>query len=308
MQGASITAHTFGSIDTGISSKGSLPYHPAFGRQVLFTSEPRPEPEDDELSTGQTISRMAQYVREDSRHPIIRRASYEATRGAAGDPRKEAAAIHTWVRGRVRFVQDAELAGAAGWPEDAEVLIRPVDLITMPDGQGDCDDFSMLAAAMLRAVGIPAAFKTIAADGADPDLYSHVYVVALLPGGPLVIDASHGPYAGWEARAVGKTRLWPIEEKRMRRLSGLGFDWDAAETIIGKGMDITGKILVPRFAVPQLAPGGYMQQGNNVYAQQQPGASSLAFPGVNVGGDATTILLIGAAALVMVAVLAGKRN
>jgi len=55
-------------------------------------------------------------------------------------------------------------APIAKQPELAEVLIRPVDLLAMRTPSGDCDDFSMLAAAMLRALGIRASFKTAAAD------------------------------------------------------------------------------------------------------------------------------------------------
>lgn len=60
-----------------------------------------------------------------------------------------------WARIRqdVQFRDDAELArGITADPEQAEVLIRPVDLVTMPRPQGDCDDQAMLCASMLRAL------------------------------------------------------------------------------------------------------------------------------------------------------------
>ncbi|MBZ5580908.1 MAG: transglutaminase-like domain-containing protein [Acidobacteriia bacterium] len=242
---------------------------------------------------------MAQLVREDSRSPIVRRAAHEAIAGAAGDPRGQAAAIHGWIRRHVRFVQDATLAGFSDDPDQAEVLIRPVDLLTMPQPKGDCDDFSMLAAAMLRSVGIDSAFKTVAAESGNPN-YSHVYVLALLPDGQTPLDASHGPTLGWEVTAQGKSRLWPLDEAQMNRtLSGLGVDWTAVESIAGKALDTTSKILIPRLAVPQLNPGQYVQQGNQVMYQQPAGTSPLAFPGVQLGSNTGlgTIVLLGAAAV-----------
>lgn len=211
---------------------GSLPfklgYHPNFSGPVQVLTLERPQPEDDETTTAQTIGFMAELARQDSRHPIVRRAAYAAIANAGPSARDQAAAIHQWIRNRVRFVQDSTLAGFSDDPDNAEVLVRPIDLLTMPQPAGDCDDFSMLAAAMLRAVGIPAAYRTVAAEAGNPN-YSHAYVLALLPDSALPVDASHGPYAGWEAKAAGKSRTWPIDpeeamQQQRRNLSGLGDD------------------------------------------------------------------------------------
>ena len=50
----------------------------------------------------------------------------------------------------------------------------------MPAPAGDCDDFSMLTAALLEASGIPWEFVTVAADRDSPGRFSHVYVRALV--------------------------------------------------------------------------------------------------------------------------------
>jgi transglutaminase-like putative cysteine protease len=289
----------------GSSPTRSLPYHPNFSGPVQVLTLDRPQPEDDESTTAQTIALMAELARQDSQHPIVRRAAYAAIAGAGSDARKEAEAIHQWIRNHVKFVEDSTLAGFSDDPENAEVLVRPIDLLTMPQPAGDCDDFSMLAAAMLRAVGIPAAFRTVAADG-TPN-YSHVYVLALLPDRePLPIDASHGPYAGWEANATGKQRTWPIDEQeattmQQRNLAGLGFTVDDTTDTSGGGIDWTSiidtglnsaaKVLVPRYAVPQLNSGQYIQQGNQVM-YQMPANSAGFFPGPAAGGSGTMLLLL----------------
>ncbi len=296
-----------------MAPNGSLPYHPAFGSPVRYTVEPRPQPENDETSTAQTIARMAQFARNDSGTAIVRGAAQAAIAAAgAGQVKEIAQAIHAWIRSRVRFVDDAQLAGFRPVPEEAEVLVRPVDLLGMPEPQGDCDDSAMLCAAMLRAAGIPTAFKTVACNPADPETYTHVYAIALLPDGPLPLDCSTqrgvDPRPGWEVKAAGKSRVWPVEET-MKQLSGLGVDWGALTSVINTGMETAGKILVPRYGVPQLNEGQYMRNGNTVLYQQPAGSPSL-YPEMSTGvggGSTLSFLLLAGFGLLAVMLIGGRR-
>lgn len=273
--------------------------------QLQISIEPRPgDGSDDEQNTAQTIRHMAEYARQDSASPIIRRAAHAAT-ATARDARSQAAAIHQWIRAHVKFTEDAELAaGLSGAPEDAEVLIRPVDLLTMSQPQGDCDDFSMLCAAMLRALGIAAHFKTVAAAADSPD-YSHVYVVAQLPAGELLaLDCSHGPYPGWEVEPQGKTRLWPVEDTHMMRALGrLGDDdsgtnyWDVIQT----GLEQAGGILGTRYAVPQTSPGQTIRLPNGTVATQLPYGVTAAASSMS-----STFIVVAVIGLVAVLVLSRK--
>ncbi len=232
-------------------------FHPQFAGLVHISSEPRPE--DDEAATFQVTQRMAEYAREDSSNPIVRRAAHEAVQAnPALDP---AEAVFYWIRDHVRFQEDAQFvrhAGIAGIdPESAEVLVRPVDLLTMPEPTGDCDDFSMLCAAMLRALGIESKFRTIAADRSDPSTYSHVFVVARMPYGELPLDTSHGSHPGWAAKAYGKSRDWSIEPAIARsNLSGLGLaDW--AQDLLKVGANAGAYVVKERYGVP---PAGTVKQ------------------------------------------------
>ena len=94
-----------------------------------------------------------------------------------------------------------------------EVLVRPRDMAVAKTRVGDCDDYSMYAACLLTALGIPAAFVTVAGDPRAPRYFTHVYVAAY-PGGQRVpVDASHGKYCGWEAGMeipVGAKQEWPV--------------------------------------------------------------------------------------------------
>jgi hypothetical protein len=269
-------------------------FHPAFGRNIKVLTLSRPIPEDDETTTAQTIGVMSELARRDSTSPTVRRATTAAIAGAP-DKESAAAAIHRWIRRTVHFVQDATLAGFDPNPEEAEVLVRPIDLLAMPKPSGDCDDFSMLAAAMLAAAGIGSAFKTVAADS-SPD-YSHVYVVALLPSGAVPLDASHGPFLGWEAPAKGKTKVWPIDQP-MKNLRGLGIDWDAFSSVLNTGITDATKILAPRYAVPQLNAGQYIQTANGIM-YQQPAGSTAGFSLPSVTSGNTMLYLIGGLAVVL---------
>ena len=130
------------------------------------------------------------------------------------------AALYRQVRYSCRFERDEPKAPAieasAGLTEPVvEVVLRPAEMIRLR--RGDCDDFSTLLAALLLCAGIPCGFVTVAADAATPADYSHVYVVAFLPGLRIPLDATpFGDVPGWEApNAYGKRRDWPI--------SALGF-------------------------------------------------------------------------------------
>jgi len=268
--------------------------HPQFQGVVQATVYAAPD--DDDAATAQTIALMAQYVREDSRSPIVRRAAAEAAAAAKGnDVAALAAAVWHWVRSRVRFIQDRVPAAAiTARPELAELLIRPVDLLTMPEPAGDCDDQSMRWAAMLRALGIETAFRTVAADPQQPQFYSHVYVVAFGPAGEIPLDCSHGPKPGWEVQPAGKVRTWRIEQ--MQKLGAI--DWGK---ILEVGVQTGSEIAKARFGQPPA--GTYIQRGSDVIFRQPEGSGPFAFPGVGlqVGNQGGSLLLIIGAVVLLVA-------
>lgn len=288
------TGHPIGQDPTWPPSL-HLVSHPQFAGGQARASV-LPAPNDDEEATAQTIALMAQYAREDSLSPIVREAAFDAAR-TAGDNSIDALlqSVFTWIQSRIRFQLDSVTAApVAADPEQTEVLIRPVDLLTMPRPAEDCDGYSMLCAAVLRALGINSSFRTVAADASAPDRYTHVYVVAHTPGGDVAMDTSHGDRPGWEVRPVGKTRTWRLDNVQTQ----LGaIDWGELLKI---GAQTGAEIAKNRFGQPP--PGTYIQKGDQVFFRQPEGASSFAFPGaaLNVGptGNTGTLLLI-------VAVVAG---
>jgi hypothetical protein len=140
-------------------------------------------------------------------------------------PKRSHVLIHLLLP-RIRFQEDADTAKAYGLTGAGstvgvdgapviEILIRPADMLrTIMAGQavGDCDDYSMLCAALCRSLGYKVAFATVAGVPERPDVYSHVYVVAWTGDGTRVaLDCSHGQYPGWEApNYLGKMTEHPV--------------------------------------------------------------------------------------------------
>jgi hypothetical protein len=224
----------------------STPRFPAGATRLQIV----PRPAQDDTATADTAGIMAHVVRQDSQAPAIAQATAAAIAGIpAADTAGQLLAIFRWIKARVTFSEDADLArqlqGYEGDPNDTEVLIRPVDLLRMTPPQGDCDDFSMLAAAMMRAAGMSVALVTIAADPASPN-YSHVYAMAHTAAGNIAMDTSHGPRPAWFAPATGKAHTWELDPP-MQTLRALP-TW--ADQIIAGGLDI---------AKMQATPQGYYQ-------------------------------------------------
>lgn len=151
--------------ELGLSGAAARPIrpnadYPQGSRATLYR-----QPAGDEAATAHTVGAMFQLASEDSAAPIIQAAADVATAGA----RNEAEAlqgIFDWVKARLYFREDADAAQLAGLPDEAEVLIRPVDILRMSTPAGDCDDFATLTAALLHAANIEPAFQTIAAEKA----------------------------------------------------------------------------------------------------------------------------------------------
>lgn len=187
------------------------------GRRVHIREWNRPTGESDDEVTGQTIGLMHQLAYQDARNPAITDAAAAAVDLSPGPrtPRSLTDAFFGYAKATVTYTHETDMqtpfSDLLRYQYD-QTLITPAALIAMPRPAGDCVDFAMLVAAMCHAYGIPAAFKTIAADAKHPEVYSHVYVVAqLAPGIFYALDASNGPAPGAEFNLPRgrKARIWP---------------------------------------------------------------------------------------------------
>ncbi len=203
---------------------------------------------DPDIQVEQVITMMARYAVEDSRRPEIIADAQEALALYPGDP---VTAVWAYVRSKIDFTRDESQAShfqrllqslrpGANIDDVVEVLIRPVDMHYMCQqgrrGKEDCDGFSMYAASLLLALDVTCRFCTIAAEISDPNMYSHVYVVAYPGGQRCPVDASHGPQVGYEARHLGKIREWPVGGLDLMSVFAIGAVLSAAAWMYWKGL------------------------------------------------------------------------
>lgn len=173
-----------------------------------------------DVSTADTILVLQRLAHTYARHPSVSAAVDQAlSGGGARTHRDVACAIFHWVRANVRFVDDEtilyEQLGIPLQDLDKELIIVPPVLLAMPNPQGDCDDFSLLLASMFLCVGMKPYFVTVAADGSDPQKFSHIYVSVQLAdeGTHLPLDAGNRlPMvpAGWETNKVTRKAIWAV--------------------------------------------------------------------------------------------------
>lgn len=171
-----------------------------------------PASDDPDTLTADTIAMMRSNVFATVKSPIVQQATTQALKGLGTNPsdKQKANAIHTWIRRNVQFVPDASILQRIGIADEDEALIAPDRLLTMSKPQGDCDDFSQLAAAMLTNAGVANHFVTIAGERDDPQRFSHVYNMVETEEGLTPFDSSHGKRFGVEAPVYFRKKVWEV--------------------------------------------------------------------------------------------------
>lgn len=165
-----------------------------------------PAAADSDTATKQTVDLMCRFIRESSIDPVVQdAANYIRQRMAGGDsPAQLAWGVFWFAKHNCKFVVDEaplmrfeRIAPGSGLGQQ-DMLISPAVLLRMDpwERKGDCDDFTMLCCALLKALGVPFVIVTIAADPSDPSRWSHVFCMALCPNA-IPVDASHGSGPGW---------------------------------------------------------------------------------------------------------------
>lgn len=188
-------------------------YHPQFGQVEYSVQEVSDDPET-QVTT--TIGLMCKHAADGAKTPIIQQQAADIAAGCGSGPSnqlEQVEAVWAAVRSRLTFQEDADTAAEFAEPGKpvVEALLLPQDIAAGNLMYGDCDDFSVYAACLLTALGIPCAFVTVAADPQAPNLFSHVYVAAYPAGaGRTPVDCSHGPYCGWETPHPFRLQEWPV--------------------------------------------------------------------------------------------------
>lgn len=111
----------------------------------------------------------------------------------------EVRAIHSWVQQRLRYVQDP------AWQE----LLTHAETLAFDAQDGDCDDHSILEAALLGAIGIPTRFVVVGMKRDAP--FQHVYSEAMVMKTWVPLDAiMKDKPAGWSVPNPGRRKAYAV--------------------------------------------------------------------------------------------------
>jgi transglutaminase-like putative cysteine protease len=138
-----------------------------------------------------TLAVMRQFVNEGRINPQIRQAATSAVfLTPEKDEYSEIEAIFNYVRDNIRYVKDIH-----------QVETVSSALKTLQGKIGDCDDQTILLAALLESVGYPTRFAVAAYNGND---FEHVYLQAYAYGEFINMDATEHQCMGWEPPGATK--------------------------------------------------------------------------------------------------------
>lgn len=131
----------------------------------------------------------------------------------AHDETSEVASIFAWVQANIRYTKD---------PISKEKLYPPQELLKI--GAGDCDDTSMLIAALALALGYPARLITVSANPDAPNEFSHVYTEVECPpasGQWIALDTARpDSQFGLSPERFFRKRAWSLVDSGYQDLNG----------------------------------------------------------------------------------------
>lgn len=186
---------------------------------------------DPDTATAQTILIMSGHVRAAAGDALVRDTArgafsqfgglsgYDLARSPELTARAIAEAAFWWCKVYVRFVHhEFIIRQRLGESGHLQGLISPEVLVRMDSPEGDCAIFSECVAAFLAVHGVAFEFLTVAVNPNEPEIFSHVYLYAVLPDGSrLPLDASHGQYPGWQVPSahVSRLQVWDADGNRV---------------------------------------------------------------------------------------------
>jgi transglutaminase-like putative cysteine protease len=136
-----------------------------------------------------TLKIMARLARAAKTSLVIRSLAVELTNGCAQkDWLCEIKALHAFVRDKIRYVKDVR---------DVETLTTPETLLAI--GAGDCDDKSVLLAALLESINHPTRFVAIAF---APDDFVHVFAETRVGNNWIALETTEPVEIGWTPPGV----------------------------------------------------------------------------------------------------------
>ena len=111
---------------------------------------------------------------------------------------RQAQSLWSWVKQNIRYVRD---------PFGTEQLHFAATVLSQ--GYGDCDDQSILMAALLLSVGIPARLVAVATN--EPGVFEHVYAEAYLGNQWVAMETTEEKPWGWKPPGILSAYITPVK-------------------------------------------------------------------------------------------------
>lgn len=146
--------------------------------------------------TRKTLEHIAALIRQGAKDFYVRQKAIDILIARGVQPKDylgEIRALFDWVQRNVRYTKD---------PYRVEVLHSARRLLELR--AGDCDDMTILLAAMLEAIGHPTRLVIVGPDPGRPRLFSHIYLEVNLRGRWIPLDPTMPFPMGWAPRALVK--------------------------------------------------------------------------------------------------------
>jgi len=138
---------------------------------------------------ARTLAVMRHMVRHFRRDPEIIALAMELTGHLPNkDIVGEAEALHAFVQGTIRYVEDVN---------EVETVRTP--LVTLEHGAGDCDDHAVLLASLLEAVGRKTRFVAAGFMGGDLE---HVWVEVKIGDSWFALETTEPVEMGWRPPGI----------------------------------------------------------------------------------------------------------
>jgi hypothetical protein len=196
--------------------------------------------EDPDTATMQTVQEMCRQINQAANDPLVQACARRAVAQFMGGPywwfdaawgrveKMKADSCFWWCKHYLKFRHHSGMFEA--WSADLgdpqtklQLLISPDVLVRMNRMEGDCAIYTMMLCTMLKALGVRYEICPAAVDHSQPQIFSHVFARCVLPDGTReTLDASHGPYPGWQVPPEDLLRLWVFDEggRRVNEPSG----------------------------------------------------------------------------------------
>lgn len=149
---------------------------------------------DGKEGTAETLKAMRRLVKDNKKSLEIRDLAVKII-GGIGNKKDwfgQAKNVQEFVRDKIRYIRDIN---------GIETLQTPQATLRL--GYGDCDDKSILVAALLESIGHPTRFVAI---GFSPDNFVHVYPQTRIGTKWVTLETTENVSIGWEPSGV-KSRL-----------------------------------------------------------------------------------------------------